>query len=296
MRLFARRVEHPLDGTVQRSNDADAREHRWTVMFCNQQKRPHRGLPFGTMFCLGPITSAVGTNQSLHWALGQVIPPSLGDALQSEEIEKRNENLRLLYVACTRAMELLIMPDFTWSNDASWAKLLDLKLDEAPELNIARLPRTPVTLPVALENQQSAEVFAADQSRLEEASPRIRWIRPSDADPDVVPIQILTESDQGEPLQPSLAVEGGRLRGVILHKLMEELLPVNWTKVSTLQLLEPDYSSSNWLRHRLSAIHRRTKSWRIPPWGPSFRKSSPFGISSRQKCRFTERSEEVQTA
>jgi hypothetical protein len=59
MRLFARRVEHPLDVTVQRSNYADAREHRWTVMFCNQQKRPHRGLPFGTMFCLGPITSAV---------------------------------------------------------------------------------------------------------------------------------------------------------------------------------------------------------------------------------------------
>jgi hypothetical protein len=27
--------------TVQRSNDADAREHRWKVMFCNQQKRPH---------------------------------------------------------------------------------------------------------------------------------------------------------------------------------------------------------------------------------------------------------------
>jgi hypothetical protein len=33
-------------------------------MFCNQQKRPHRGLPFGTMFCLGPITSAVGTKRT----------------------------------------------------------------------------------------------------------------------------------------------------------------------------------------------------------------------------------------
>jgi hypothetical protein len=42
------------------------REHRWTVMFCNQQKRPHRGLPFGTMFCLGPITSAVGTSRKWH--------------------------------------------------------------------------------------------------------------------------------------------------------------------------------------------------------------------------------------
>jgi hypothetical protein len=64
MLVLSRRVEHPLDVTVQRSNDADAREHRWTVMFCNQQKRPHRGLPFGTMFCLGPITSAVGTNRT----------------------------------------------------------------------------------------------------------------------------------------------------------------------------------------------------------------------------------------
>jgi CRISPR-associated exonuclease Cas4 len=163
-------------------------------------------------------------DESLHWALGQVIPPSLGDALQAEEVEKRNENLRLLYVACTRAMEILIVPDFTWSNDASWAKLLDFRLGEVPELNIARLPRGWVALPVAIENQQTAEVFAAEQTRLEEASPSIRWIRPSDADPDVVPIQILTESDQGEPLQPSLTVEGGRLRGVILHKLMEELL------------------------------------------------------------------------
>jgi hypothetical protein len=33
------------------------------------------------------------------------------------------------------------VPDFTWSNDASWARLLDFKLDEVPELNIARLPR-----------------------------------------------------------------------------------------------------------------------------------------------------------
>jgi len=61
MPVLSRRIKHPLDVAVQRSNDADAREHRWTVMFCNQQKRPLRGLPFGTMFCLGPITSAVGT-------------------------------------------------------------------------------------------------------------------------------------------------------------------------------------------------------------------------------------------
>src|SRR5256885_1166376 len=49
--------------------------------------------------------------RALHWALGQVTPPTLQGAMQGENGEKRDENLRLLYVACTRAMELLVIPD-----------------------------------------------------------------------------------------------------------------------------------------------------------------------------------------
>jgi CRISPR-associated exonuclease Cas4 len=163
-------------------------------------------------------------DESLHWALGQVVPPSLEDALRAENIEKQNENLRLLYVACTRAMELLIVPDFTWSNDASWAKLLDFKLDEVPELNIAHLPRGTVAASTGIQNQQTAEVFAAEQSILKEASPTIRWIRPSDGDPDVIAVAPPTSLAEEGPLQPSSVIEGGRTRGVILHKLLEELL------------------------------------------------------------------------
>ncbi|WP_298253199.1 UvrD-helicase domain-containing protein [Bradyrhizobium sp.] len=162
-------------------------------------------------------------DETLHWALGQVVPPSLGDALLAEEAEKRNENLRLLYVACTRAMELLILPDFTWSNDASWAKLLDFKLDTVPELDISRLPRAGIVSPTATENLQSAELFADEQSRLE-ASPRIRWITPSDGDPDVITELIPSEISDDEPLRPLPVAEGGRIRGILLHKLMEELI------------------------------------------------------------------------
>jgi CRISPR-associated exonuclease Cas4 len=153
-----------------------------------------------------------------------VVPPGLEDALRAENIEKQNENLRLLYVACTRAMELLIVPDFTWSNDASWARLLDFKLNEVPELNIARLPRATVAGPPRILNQQTAEVFAAEQSTLKEASPTIRWFRPSDGDPDVIAVVPSTASAEEEPLQASSVIEGGRTRGVILHKLLEELL------------------------------------------------------------------------
>ncbi|MVT64839.1 AAA family ATPase [Bradyrhizobium pachyrhizi] len=163
-------------------------------------------------------------DETLHWALGSVTPPSLKGALQGEIQEKRNEDLRLLYVACTRAMELLVVPAFTWSDDASWAKLLDFRLDQVPELDLAYLPQRSFIPPAPVENQQSADLFAAEQLRLEKAHQLIRWIHPSDSDPDVVPIQLSTPQDEGGPLQPSLTIEGGRTRGVILHKLMEELL------------------------------------------------------------------------
>jgi hypothetical protein len=40
--------------TVQRPHDADAREHRWPVMFGDQQPRLHGGLPLvGVVLCLG---------------------------------------------------------------------------------------------------------------------------------------------------------------------------------------------------------------------------------------------------
>jgi CRISPR-associated exonuclease Cas4 len=164
------------------------------------------------------------SDESLHWALGQVTPPSLKHALQGENEEKRNENLRLLYVACTRAMELLVIPDFTWSNDASWARQMDFRLGEVPELNVMHLQRGTFAVPPALENDQTTEVFASQELLVDKAAQRIRWIRPSDSDPDVVPIQLPASLGEEEPLQPPAIVEGSRIRGVALHKLMEELL------------------------------------------------------------------------
>lgn len=162
-------------------------------------------------------------DESLHWALGQVVPPGLGEALRREEAEKKDENIRLLYVACTRAMELLIIPDFAWSNDASWAKLLDFKLDTAPELDIGRLPRASVASRVPVENRQSPQIFQEEQTRME-ASPPVRWIKPSDGDPDVMTEDLSFETGGEEPPRAATAVEGGRVRGILLHKLMEELI------------------------------------------------------------------------
>jgi CRISPR-associated exonuclease Cas4 len=163
-------------------------------------------------------------DESLHWALGQVTPPSLEGAVQAENAEKRNENLRLLYVASTRAMELLIIPDFTWSKDGSWVRQLDFKLDHVPELNVAHLPRGTIPVAAGIDNKQTAQAFAEEQTRLDGAFDRIHWIRPSDSDPDVVPMQLHMPLADEEPLEALPKIEGGHIRGIVLHKLMEELL------------------------------------------------------------------------
>jgi CRISPR-associated exonuclease Cas4 len=162
-------------------------------------------------------------DESLHWALGQIVPPGLGEALRTEEAEKKDENVRLLYVACTRAMELLVIPDFTWSNDASWAKLLDFKFDTIPDLDIGRFARSPIALQPPAVNLQSAKVFAEERSRIEGA-PRVRWITPSDGDRDVITARLSPDAGEDEPLRPAAAIEGGRIRGILLHKVMEELI------------------------------------------------------------------------
>ena len=45
-------VENALNVTIERSRDADAREHRGSAMCRDQDQRLHRGLPFrGLMVC-----------------------------------------------------------------------------------------------------------------------------------------------------------------------------------------------------------------------------------------------------
>src|SRR6266481_46297 len=83
-----------------------------------------------------------------------------------------------LSVACTRAMELLVIPDFSWCDEKSWAKQLDFRLDDIPELDVTKLGRPVVAPPKSSENRQSAEVFAEEQSRIVRNFPPIEWTKP----------------------------------------------------------------------------------------------------------------------
>ena len=61
MRVFARRIKHPLDVPIERPQHADARHHHgWPVEFDHQEQGFDRGLPIlEILFDLGKLLDIV---------------------------------------------------------------------------------------------------------------------------------------------------------------------------------------------------------------------------------------------
>ncbi len=78
-------------------------------------------------------------DETLHWVIGDVVPPDLLLALESEEDSLTRERERLWYVACTRARELLIVPELPQAEQRSWARIVDLAHRDLPQLVLSRL-------------------------------------------------------------------------------------------------------------------------------------------------------------
>lgn len=163
------------------------------------------------------------SDDTLHWVIGGIAPPEL-EAAQGEEAQNaRRERERLWYVACTRARDLLVVPHLPHAGASTWSRVVDLRHDRLPELDQAALRPVPPTVPRVEPNLQTAERFAQEAARVDAAAPPIVWRRPSVHDPDrALPLEAAGElPDEVEVLEP---VGAGRVRGVLLHKLMEELI------------------------------------------------------------------------
>lgn len=164
-------------------------------------------------------------DNSLHWVLGGLTPPQL-EAAQAEEVDSATrERARLWYVACTRARDLLILPELNGADATSWARILDLGVGALPELDPASLPVQPRLRTAVDANSQTREVFAEQAAAVAAAAPPIVWRRPSDHDADRTHVQeVETGEAVEEVLEAPRVVGAGRVRGVLLHKLMEEMV------------------------------------------------------------------------
>lgn len=164
-------------------------------------------------------------DDTLHWVLGGLTPPGLADAQAEEALSAAHERERLWYVAMTRARDLLVLPDLNGAGAGSWARLLDLGLSRLPELDLAALPASRRVRPPAAPNAQTPQVFADEAAAVAAAAPPVAWRRPSDHDADrEVEAEDAVAETEDELIKAARPVGAGRVRGILLHKLMEELI------------------------------------------------------------------------
>lgn len=164
------------------------------------------------------------SDNTLHWVLGGVMPPGLAVAREEEARQETLERQRMWYVTCTRARDLLVVPHLPAAAPNSWSRLVDLAQAQLPELNLEHLPKAVATKGQAVVNDQTPARFQAEAERIAAASPSLTWRRPSDHDRDRAEAfepAVRTIDDAFEFVHP---VGAGRLRGILLHKLMEEIL------------------------------------------------------------------------
>lgn len=156
--------------------------------------------------------------------IGDVVPPELRAALDTDDESLMRERERLWYVACTRARELLIVPELAQAEQKSWARVVNLGHDALPELDVSRMTPAPTPISADPPNAQTAELFAAERAVIEEAAVPLTWVRLSDHDPDRLQAIESITLDAGDAPEADLPVGAGRVRGLLLHKLMEEVL------------------------------------------------------------------------
>jgi CRISPR-associated exonuclease Cas4 len=163
-------------------------------------------------------------DDTLHWVIGDVAPPELHAALETDDESRMRERERLWYVACTRARELLIVPELAQAEQKSWARVVNLGHDALPELDVSHMTPAPMPMSADPPNTQTAELFAAERAIIAEAAVPLSWVRPSDYDPDRLQAIEAITLDAGNAPEADLPAGAGRVRGLLLHKLMEEVL------------------------------------------------------------------------
>jgi exodeoxyribonuclease-5 len=144
-----------------------------------------------------------------------------------QELER--ERQRLGYVAATRARELLVLPRLdVGPGKGSWGQLVDLRLAEIASIDVSHLPTGFDSAAADRANGQTREVFAAEAARIVAATRKLSWLAPSrDENPAgrlAAPPEPTIMAEEEAPADAMVVPQGSRLRGLVIHKLIEEVL------------------------------------------------------------------------
>lgn len=192
-------------------------------------------IPVNTMTRVMAPESAIidRENDRLYCPVFGVRPEGYEEARNAEKAELDCERIRLWYVAATRARELLVIPRLDVDPaGTAWLALLDLSFVDLPVIDLAHLPTTPGGAEAPPVNPQTRELFQDEATAIAERQRHLVWLAPSRDEEAASPVvqteepDVVVSADDAEPLGGGLAmtVQGGRERGLIIHKLFEEVL------------------------------------------------------------------------
>jgi exodeoxyribonuclease-5 len=192
-------------------------------------------VPVNTMTGIMAPESAVTDRDSdtFYCPVFGVKPAGYDEARDAEKEELDRERIRLWYVAATRARELLVLPRLDAApSKAAWIALLDLSLADLPALDLSHLPPEMGAAAPTEGNSQTRDSFAAEAAAIADRHRRLIWLAPSRDEstggpvltPEAVEIWTATDGSQPDDEVVRTSTQGGRERGLILHKLIEEVL------------------------------------------------------------------------
>lgn len=234
LRAFAQSMTEAWGGEARSAEGRpDAQEESVSLLTVHASK----GLEWPIVIPVNCMTATIAADTTVvDREAGILSMPVLGqwpsghaDAHEAEKAEQERERTRLWYVAATRARELLVLPRADVAPGSnSWAGLVDLGLDELEVLDLATYPDE---VPPAVEeetNEQTRERFAEEAAAIVGTTARIAWVAPSR---DEAGGATLSEADAPElvfgedaGLPNKGLVQGRRERGLVIHKLFEEVL------------------------------------------------------------------------
>jgi ATP-dependent exoDNAse (exonuclease V) beta subunit len=178
------------------------------------------------------------SDDTVHFKLLDQAPADYDAVKAVERDQLRRERVRLWYVAITRACDLLLLPRQTERKANDWMSIVDLRLDDLPTFDPRAIEYAP-DLPDVAEphNSQDETTWHSEAATIAATRRSIVWRSPSrhemppgaapPPDRDEIFADAVALSEQ-LPFEPDTAVSGtvrgSRERGLIVHKLLEEVL------------------------------------------------------------------------
>jgi ATP-dependent exoDNAse (exonuclease V) beta subunit len=178
------------------------------------------------------------SDDTVHFKLLDHAPADYEAVKTTERDQLRRERVRLWYVAITRACDLLLLPRQTERKSNDWMSIVDLKLDDLPTFDPRAIKYAPDLPDVAEpENTQDETTWRSEAAAIAATRRSIVWRSPSrhEMPPgaalppgrDEIFADAVALSEQ-LPFEPDTAVanavRGSRERGLVVHKLLEEVL------------------------------------------------------------------------